>query len=534
MMKFKKVIALFLTLILVLSLAPLSMVVEAKKPNQSSSLETATATVERAELHRTWDYVNLAQKEIDNLGNSKAVRASKDDLQNRLNVVKNELILKASEQTKVTEEKPINDEPKEETTVEPITEESKEATPVEPITEEPKEETPVVEPAPSKEVKEPIYHVVKSGDTLWLISLAYGVSVTEIKELNNLTSDMIFVGQVLLIIAGNEVEEEIKDEKNPAQDLMILGFYTKYWNNDLVSYQSLTAKHEFMNTIATASLDVNYDGSITGFIPHEALDFSKGHDVFTYATFQNHFDPNLTRAIFTNSPLQETVITNMVSFVKEHGYKGANLNFENMYASDRSLFNRFVAEMTDAFHKEGYPVMVSVPAKTCDCPTWAWSGTFDFEFLGKSNVDYIQVMSYDQHGSWGDPGPVAGYNWMNSVLKYATAHIASNKILLGLPAYGYDWNISKNTGNRALTLKQIDQLIATHNPEIKWNSLERTPYFNYVDANGDNRTVFFENFDSLSVKTGFVNSYKLAGISMWRMGQENDMFWLAVQDGLKK
>ncbi|MFN7249471.1 MAG: glycosyl hydrolase family 18 protein [Anaerobacillus sp.] len=523
MMKFKKVIALFLTLILVLSLAPLSMVVEAKKPNQSSSLETATAAVERAELHRTWEYVNLAQKEIDSLGNGKPIRASKDDLQNRLNVVKNELVLKDSEQIK--EEKPTEEEP--------VNEEPKKEIPQEPINEDPIEEIPV-ETAPSKDVQEPIYHVVKPGDTLWLISLTYGVSVAEIKELNNLTSDMIFVGQVLLIVAGSEVDEELKDEKNPVQDLMILGFYTKYWNNDLISYQSLTAKHEYLNTIATASLDVNYDGSITGFIPHEALDFSKGNDVFTYATFQNHFDPNLTRAIFTNSLLQETVISNMVSYVKEHGYKGANLNFENMYASDRSLFNRFVTEMTDAFHKEGYPVMVSVPAKTCDCPTWAWSGTFDFEFLGKSNVDYIQVMSYDQHGSWGNPGPVAGYNWMNGVLNYATAHIASNKILLGLPAYGYDWNISKNTGNRALTLKQIDQLIATHNPEIKWNSLERTPYFNYVDANGDNRTVFFENFDSLSVKTSYVNSYKLAGISMWRMGQENEMFWLAVQDGLKK
>jgi spore germination protein len=527
MMKFKKAIALFLTLILVLSLAPLSLVVEAKKPNQNSSLETATAAVERAELHRTWEYVNLAQHEIDSLGNSRTVRASKDDLQVRLNVVKNELTLKASEPTKITEE------PKEELPQEPINDEPKEELPQETSNEEPKDENQV-EPTPANEVQEPIYHVVKSGDTLWLISLAYGVSVAEIKELNNLTSDMIFVGQVLLIIAGNEVEEELKDEKNPVQDLMILGFYTKYWNNDLVSYQSLTAKHEYLNTIATASLDVNYDGSITGFIPHEALDFSKGNDVFTYATFQNHFDPNLTRAIFTNSLLQETVISNMVSFVKEHGYNGANLNFENMYASDRSLFNRFVAEMTDAFHNEGYPVMVSVPAKTCDCPTWAWSGTFDFEFLGKSNVDYIQVMSYDQHGSWGNPGPVAGYNWMNSVLNYATTHIASNKILLGLPAYGYDWNISKNTGNRALTLKQIDQLIATHNPEIKWNSLERTPFFNYVDANGDNRTVYFENFDSLSVKTSYVNSYNLAGISMWRMGQENDMFWLAVQDGLKK
>lgn len=502
MMKFMKAIALFLTLILVLSSSALSMIVEAKNPNQNSSIEVATVAVEKAEVYRTWEAVNLAQKEIDSLGNARQIRASKEVLQTRLNVVKTELINKDAEQ--IGEEKP-EEEPIEEVIEEPVKEE---------------------------DLLQSVYHEVRSGDTLWLLSLAYGVSVDEIKALNNLTTDMIFVGQKLLISAGTKLEE-VKEE-NQVKDIMILGFYTKYWSNDLGSYHSLTAQHEYLNTIATASLDVNYDGSITGFIPLEALDFSNEHGVFTYATFQNHFDANLTRAIFTNVSLQETVISNMVSFVKQYGYKGANLNFENMYASDRSYFNQFVEKMTEAFHHEGYPVMVSVPAKTCDCPTWAWSGTFDFEFLGNSKVDYIQVMSYDQHGSWGNPGPVAGYNWMGNVLKYATNHIDSNKILLGLPAYGYDWNTSKTTGNRALTLKQIDQLIATHNPEIKWNELEQTPYFNYVEANGDHRIVYFENFNSLSVKTSLVNKHNLAGVSMWRMGQENDLFWLAVQEGLTK
>ncbi len=517
-MKFKKAISILLTLILVLSLSPLYMVVEAKNPNQRSSVEQATIAVEKAEENRTWGYVNSAQNEIDSLGNGRPIRESKQDLQNRLDVVKVELIDKDSKQK---EEEPIKEDP------------PKEEVPEEPIKEEPKEqepEQPKEEPATEEEAQEAVYHVVQSGDTLWLISLTYGVSVDEIKELNNLTTDMIFVGQKLLIVEGTTVVEE-KDE---LKDLIILGYYTKYWSTDLGSYNSLTTHHEYLNTIATASVDVNYDGSITGFIPHEALDFSNDNDVFTYATFQNHFDPDLTRAIFTNSSLQEKVISNMVSFVKEHGYKGANLNFENMHASDRSLFNYFVEKMTEAFHQEGYPVMVSVPAKTCDCATWAWSGTFDFEFLGNSNVDYIQLMSYDQHGAWSSPGPIAGYDWMQVVLNYATTHIASEKILLGLPGYGYDWNTSKNSGHRALTLKQIDQLIATHNPEIKWNTKEQTPYFHYVDANGEHHTVYFDNFESLSAKTSLVYDFNLAGVSMWRMGQENDMFWLAVEEGLKK
>lgn len=42
-------------------------------------------------------------------------------------------------------------------------------------------------------------YVVKSGDTLWLISKNAGMTVESLKALNNLTSDMIYVGQVLKI-----------------------------------------------------------------------------------------------------------------------------------------------------------------------------------------------------------------------------------------------------------------------------------------------------------------------------------------------
>jgi membrane-bound lytic murein transglycosylase D len=45
------------------------------------------------------------------------------------------------------------------------------------------------------------YHTVKSGETLWAIAKKYGVSIDEIKRLNNMRSDTISVGQRLKIKA---------------------------------------------------------------------------------------------------------------------------------------------------------------------------------------------------------------------------------------------------------------------------------------------------------------------------------------------
>ncbi|MEH7388181.1 cell wall hydrolase [Bacillus sp. JJ1521] len=42
-------------------------------------------------------------------------------------------------------------------------------------------------------------HTVKSGDTFWNIGMKYGVSVLELKEVNNRTSDMIYPGEELEI-----------------------------------------------------------------------------------------------------------------------------------------------------------------------------------------------------------------------------------------------------------------------------------------------------------------------------------------------
>jgi LysM repeat protein len=44
-------------------------------------------------------------------------------------------------------------------------------------------------------------HIVERGDALWEIAKTYGMKVNELKDINNLTSDRIYPGQVLKIVA---------------------------------------------------------------------------------------------------------------------------------------------------------------------------------------------------------------------------------------------------------------------------------------------------------------------------------------------
>jgi membrane-bound lytic murein transglycosylase D len=44
------------------------------------------------------------------------------------------------------------------------------------------------------------YHVVKYGDTLWGIANNAGITVSRLKELNNLRSDKLNIGQKLKVM----------------------------------------------------------------------------------------------------------------------------------------------------------------------------------------------------------------------------------------------------------------------------------------------------------------------------------------------
>ncbi len=53
------------------------------------------------------------------------------------------------------------------------------------------------------------YYTVKSGDSLWSISKKLGVTVNELKEANNLTSNTLKIGQVLKIPSKEIIEDNV-------------------------------------------------------------------------------------------------------------------------------------------------------------------------------------------------------------------------------------------------------------------------------------------------------------------------------------
>jgi spore germination protein len=328
-------------------------------------------------------------------------------------------------------------------------------------------------------------------------------------------------------------EESLVRSKEERPAKMVLGYYEKRSQESVERFGGAYLK---AMTTMTFNLNATGNGAIDGAPPREGMATAAAKGVQVFAALTNHrdgnFDRKLTHDVLNDPGKRARVVQSTVEIVRSHGYRGINVDFENMDPGDRALFTQFVRELAGTMRAGGFQTIVSVTAKASDAPTSAWAGAFDYKALGEA-ADYVQLMTYDEHGTWSAAGPVASLPWVEQVVRYATGQIPGEKLLLGLPAYAYDWNVTANRGHRAHTWKAVHKLLAETGAEPKWDEPAQSPYFQYQAQDGSRHTVWYENEESIARKTRLVQQYELAGVSVWRMGFEDERFWQAVRNGLE-
>ncbi|MED4846626.1 glycosyl hydrolase family 18 protein [Bacillus atrophaeus] len=176
--------------------------------------------------------------------------------------------------------------------------------------------------------------------------------------------------------------------------------------------------------------------------------------------------------------------------------------------------------------------MVSVPAKSADDKGDDWSWPYDYAKIGKY-ADYVQVMTYDEHGIWGEPGSVASTNWIKSSLQFAVKKIKPNKVVMGIPSYGNDWDLTDQTNSTVKQWTEINTLKKKLKAKPAYNKKTGSMTFSYVDKNKHKHVVWYENEKTIQTKSHLVKQYKIAGVSVYALGHESASFWKAIQAGIK-
>ncbi|NPT44087.1 spore protein O [Paraburkholderia sp. 1N] len=310
-----------------------------------------------------------------------------------------------------------------------------------------------------------------------------------------------------------------------AQAKQVLGFSSGS-SDSIVSAESASTP---VTAVSIGNVLVAADGSMSGTLPANLLSSVQVAGKASYVRISNSgvtgFDPTIAHgALVTN---RAATLQNIVALATTANLTGINLDFEGIDPADRDVYTSFVTDLAAKLHAIHSTLLLSVPAKTSDNASQAWTWPYNYAALGQ-NADLIQVMTYDENIPSGKPGPVAGSDWMLASLQYAATQIPASKILLGLPAYGYDWNLTSGSGT-SIAFKDIPALLASTGAPPQWDAATNSSHIAYVASDGSTHQVWFETTQSIQVKAQFANTLNLAGVSMWALGDEDASFWSAIK-----
>lgn len=288
-------------------------------------------------------------------------------------------------------------------------------------------------------------------------------------------------------------------------------------------------------TAASPSLyEVGREGEIVrrpqpdGVSVDDGLATLRQHDVpivpIVSNTRDGDWDPALIQRILHNPDLVARHIEALVALVRQEGFAGVDIDYEELTSADRDAFSRFVDRLADALHSEEKTLSVDVFAKASDQGYDERNRAQDYAALGRA-ADQVRIMAYDRHWQGSAAGPVAPVSWVRSVLAYAVGEIPAEKVVLGIPTYGYWWD-----GAQAHLVSWLQAYVRSQDlgVPVLWDPAAQSPWLTYRDAEGVEHTIWFENSHSIQAKLGLAQSFGVGGVFLWLVSDEDDGVWPVV------
>ncbi|MGH9613711.1 MAG: glycosyl hydrolase family 18 protein [Bryobacteraceae bacterium] len=285
---------------------------------------------------------------------------------------------------------------------------------------------------------------------------------------------------------------------------------------------------------------VNADGLVWGGPDPLVLETARAHHVEVMPIVSN---PGFNQADFHRLLADETaqfkMIPELIGECKKYGYSGFQFDFEHVSWTDRDGLSSLVIRAADIFHRNGFKLSIATVPNVPGYPgaggfaRWIyenWRGAYDLQKIGAA-VDFLCLMTYDEHTSYTPPGPVAGYPWTVENLQYALQVVPKEKLSLGIPLYGRHWFASapgkddKPTVSAAsISAPDAVQLAKTYHAAIEWDSTARAAWF-YFYRDETREWVFFTDERSFRERLDLVRQNTLQGFCSWVLGEEDPAIW---------
>ena len=314
----------------------------------------------------------------------------------------------------------------------------------------------------------------------------------------------------------------------PLQSHEIFG-YAPYWTLP----QSSGFDVNDLTTLAYFSVDANADGTLSqsgaGWNGYESQDLvnlvNRSHAagdrvVLTVTCFsQSSLD-----AITSDPNAPARLSAALIAAVSAKNLDGVNFDFEGEGSADRNGLTSLITKVSGALHTANPHWQVTMATYASAAADSA--GFYDVAALAPA-LDGFFVMAYDMNDrsvpSATAPLVGGGYNDTEALQQF-TAAVPAQKVILGVPYYGYDWPTTDGSrtaqatgGESPLSAGEI----ASSGHPTYWDPSTQTPWTAYQVGQQWHET-FFDDPTSLALKAQLANSFHIAGLGIWALGMDGN------------
>ena len=313
---------------------------------------------------------------------------------------------------------------------------------------------------------------------------------------------------------------------NDRPDVTVYGYWP-YWGDPLD-----TLMWDQLTHVAIFNVDLNADGTLAqtqrwNSVAAQAMQLAAPYGVRVHLCVTS-FSDTITNSVLSSPAYRATAIQQLGNLVDAYGAHGINIDVEGLDYAQKANFVSFVREADARFDD----VFVAMPAVD-------WSGAYDYDQIALAS-DGLFIMGYGYHWSGGGPGPVAplygGAPWAVHSLSwtvddYRTWGAPDDRIVLGLPLYGYDWPTTSTaipgTATGSGTASVYTSAVASAAVHgRRYDAQTETPY----SFPSSTRQLWYEDAESLAAKIQYAVDEQIQGVGFWALTYDDadPALWRAV------
>ncbi|MBE6549511.1 MAG: LysM peptidoglycan-binding domain-containing protein [Ruminococcaceae bacterium] len=356
-------------------------------------------------------------------------------------------------------------------------------------------------------------YTVRRGDNLYSIAQQFGVSV------NSLLRNNTFLGGRNTLEAG-QVLTVIPEDTTYSKEISTNVYVYPNIDRDI-----LRRTLPYLTYMTVFTYGIEEDGELIEIDDDEVIELAREYGVapvMLVATLGENgkFSSAVAERVLGDVDVRNTLIEEIVMTLSRKRYVGVDIDFEYIPAEYADAYAQFIRALKARLEPLGFSVFVSLSPKTSDTQEGLLYEGHDYAALGEA-ADRAFLMTYEWGYTYGPPMAVSPFNKVEEVVQYAVSRIPNEKLVLGVPNYGYNWKLPFIQGeSRAYSIgnTQAVELAREKRAAIEFDETAAAPYFNYYDrVNGsaEEHEVWFEDADSIASLISLVEEYGLDGIGVW-------------------